>query len=266
MRLAAAVLVVLAIALPGVARADEPANAQRAISASEASIGQMLPNVEFTRSNGVRVRLADYLGKPLLVTLVYTSCVDVCPTLIESLLPAVAEARKSLGPDSFSVVTIGFDVAKDTPERMRTFAAVRGVNLANWHFLSTDQDNLDRLSQAVGFGIFARAGSWDHLAQVTLVDAGGRVRQQIYGAVFDPPLVVEPLKYLVLGRELPLNSLDRLIQRVKFFCTVYDATAGRYYFNYSLFLNIAIGILCFATVLVLLVREWRSGRSGARPT
>ena len=266
MKLALAVLVLLGLALPQSVSAGEPSRASLALETSSAAIGRVLPDMEFTQSNGARVRIADSRGKPLIVTLVYTSCVDVCPTLIESLLPAVSEARKAFGADSFSVVTIGFDTAKDTPERMRMFGAARGVNLANWHFLSADQDNLDRLAQAVGFGIYARAGSWDHLAQVTLVDAQGRVRQQVYGAIFEPPLVVEPLKYLLLGRDLPLNSIERLIDRVKFFCTVYDASSGRYYFNYSLFLSIAIGTACFTIVLILLIREWRRGRGGVRPT
>jgi len=78
------------------------------------------------------------------------------------------------------------------------------------------------------------------------------------------PLIVEPLKNLVLGRELPLSSLDRLIDRVKFFCTVYDPYSGRYYFNYSLFMSIAIGIACFGLVLAVLVREWRRASASSR--
>jgi len=244
--------------------ADEPSIAQRALNLSRAAEGQVLPDISLTRIDGQTVRLADYRGKPLLVTLVYTSCVDVCPTLIESLHPAVIEARRALGPDSFSVISVGFDVGRDTPERLRSFARAHGVDVPNWSFLSADADNLDSLARSVGFAYYARAGSWDHLAQVSVIDAQGRVRQQIYGAVFEPPLIVEPLKNLVLGRELPLSSLDRLIDRVKFFCTVYDPYSGRYYFNYSLFMSIAIGIACFGLVLAVLVREWRRASASSR--
>ena len=245
--------------------AEGVSTAQKAAQVSQSALGQALPDLAFTRIDGRMVKLSEYRGKPLLVTLVYTSCVDVCPTLIENLYPAVAEARRTLGPDSFSVITVGFDVGKDTPQRMRAFASAHGADLPNWAFLSADEENLDRLARSVGFAYYGRAGTWDHLAQVSVIDADGRLRQQIYGAVFEPPLIVEPLKSLVFGRDLPLASLGSLIDRVKFFCTVYDPSSGRYYFNYSLFLNIAIGFLCFGRVLGMLMQEWRRG-SGSRPS
>jgi protein SCO1/2 len=169
----------------------------------------------------------------------------------------VRAAQRALGQDAFNVVTIGFDTRSDTPERMRAFARQQGVDLPNWRFLSTDEATLERIAEAVGFSIFTRAGGFDHLAQITIVDAAGRIYQQAYGAVFDPPLVVEPLKDLVLGRARAIASLQDLVDKIKFFCTVYDPGSGRYYFNYSLFIGIAIGTLSFASVLVLLIREWR---------
>ncbi|RME98806.1 MAG: SCO family protein, partial [Alphaproteobacteria bacterium] len=196
-------------------------------------------------------------GKPLLVTLVYTSCADVCPTLIESLYPAVKEAQSALGQDSFSVITVGFDVRNDTPERMRLLARERGVDLPNWHFLAADRDNLDALARAVGFAIYARPGGYDHIAQVSLIDRDGKLYQQVYGAVFEPPVIIEPLKDLVFGRYRPVASLQNVIDRIKLFCTVYDPASGRYYFDYSLFAGIAIGLLCLGLILAFIVREWR---------
>lgn len=231
-----------------------------AVDASRGALGRSLPDATFTDVNGSRVRLADFKGKPLLITLIYTSCADVCPTLVQNLYPAVRAGQRTLGADSFNVITIGFDTRSDTPERMRRFAREQGVDLPNWWFVSADEATLEKVAEAVGFSIFSRAGGFDHLAQVTVVDATGSVYQQVYGAVFDPPLVVEPLKDLVFGRSRPIASFTDLVDRIKFFCTVYDPGKGRYYFNYSLFIGIAIGMISFGTVLVLLIREWR--RSG----
>ena len=68
---------------------------------------------------------------------------------------------------------------------------------------------------------------------------------------------------LVFQRGAPLSSLSRLVDRVKYFCTVYDPNSGRYYFNYSLFMGIAIGIGCFGFALIVLIREWRKGEAGS---
>lgn len=253
-------ILLIALSIAGISAAASAGPRDRAgeaASASQGALGRELPEAVFTDTRGRQVRLADYRGKPLLVTLIYTSCADVCPTQIQNLYPAVRAAQKALGHDSFNVITVGFDTRSDTPDRMRAFARQQGVDLPQWQFLSTDEATLERLAATVGFSVFSRAGGFDHLSQITVVNAEGRIYQQIYGAVFDPPLVVEPLKDLVFGRSRPVASLQDLVDRIKFFCTVYDPGSGRYYFNYSLFIGIAIGAFSFAGVLGLLIREWR---------
>ncbi len=232
-------------------------NAQDALARSEAALGQRLPDLTFTDTEGKPVRLSDYLGKPLLISMIYTSCADVCPTLIESLHPAIRAAQKALGADSFAAITVGFDVRNDTPSRLRMFARTRGIDLPNWKFVAAEQDSLDALARAVGFGIYSRAGGFDHLAQVSLIDGKGQVSQQVYGSVFEPPVIVDPLKALVFGRNLPLRTLEGLIDRIRYFCTVYDPSSGRYYFNYSIFMTLGIGLASFALIILTLVREWR---------
>lgn len=246
------------------APAGAQSNAERAVAVSQAALGQRIPDLAFTQTDGRSVRLSNYRGKPLLITMIYTACVDVCPTLIENLGPAIEAARAALGPDSFSVITVGFDARHDTPERLQSFARARGTDQPNWWFLAGDEVNTNALAQAVGFAFYSRAGAYDHLAQVSIVDGEGRLYQQIYGAVFEPPLIVEPLKSLVFNRDRPLVSLDRLVDRIKYFCTVYDPSSGRYYFNYSLFMGIVIGIVCFGLVLAFLAKEWRRASGGMR--
>lgn len=242
--------------------AQETGKEQRALQTSRAALGTQLPDITLQDHTGTPVSITDFRNKPLLVTLVYTSCADVCPTLIETLYPAVKEAQQALGEDSFSVLTVGFDVRQDTPERMRLLASRHGVDLPNWRFLSADQDNLDALARAVGFAIYSRPGGYDHLAQVSLVDKEGKLYQQVYGAIFEPPVIVEPLKDLVFGRYRPVTSFQNIIDRIKLFCTVYDPNSGRYYFDYSLFAGIAIGLLCLSLILGFILREWRRPPSG----
>ena len=224
---------------------------------SEDAKGRALPNIELTNVDGRKVRLSEYRGKPLLVTLVYTDCVDVCPTLIENLHPAVEAAGAALGYDSFSVITVGFDTRQDTPKKLKAFAQARGVDLPNWKFLSADSDSLDALARTVGFGFYSRPGGFDHFSQVSLIDSKGQLYGQVYGAVFNPPVVVEPLKKLVFGIDASLDSFSDIVDRIKFFCTVYDPRGGRYYFNYSLFIGLGIGLACLCLVMFVIMREWR---------
>ena len=62
--------------------------------------------------------------------------------------------------------------------------------------------------------------------------------RQVYGQVFDTPLLVDPLLELVLGRPQPAQSLlSVLSNKIKLFCTVYDPRSDGYYDNYSFFLE-----------------------------
>jgi protein SCO1/2 len=261
-----AALAMIGLASPAIAATDTVDRSKALFDRSQAAIGTPLPDVAFRDTNGKTVRLSDYRGRPLLVTLIYTGCTNICPTLIANMIPAVEAANAALGTESFSVVTVGFDLRQDTPDRLRAFARERGAELPNWTFLAADQPALDALAAAVGFGFFSRPGGFDHFAQVSLVDGEGRLQGQVYGSVFDPPVIVDPLKALVFNRAAPISSFDRLVDRIKFFCTTYDPNSGRYYFNYSLFIGIGIGLLSFAVVGTMLVREWRrtsEGRAGS---
>ncbi len=235
---------------------------QETLAKSRAVLGDTLPDLAFRDTEGRTVRLGELRGRPLLISLVYTACADVCPTLIQNLYPIIENAIEMFGADSFRVVTIGFDAARDTPERMRSFARTQGVDLPGWLFLSADQETVDRLTEAVGFTIYPLAGGFGHLAQVTVVDSEGRIYRQIYGATFEPPQIFEPLKDLVYGRYRPMSGFEDVLDRIRLFCTIYDPDSGRYYFNYSLIIRIVIGSGALLLVLLVIVREWR--RSPAR--
>jgi protein SCO1/2 len=249
-----ALLLGLALGAPPVAAAvpDETT----ALAASRAAIGRRVDGLRFVESSGATLTLDRYRGRPLLVNLVYTACSDVCPTVVQNLYPAVEIAREALGAEAFSVITVGFDPRHDTPERMRSFARQQGVDFSNWHFLSGDRATIDALAEAVGFTFYPSAAGFDHLAQVSVIDADGRVYQQVYGGIFEPPAIVEPLKDLVFGRGRSIWSSKGLLDRVKLFCTIYDPRTGRYYFSYSLFIGIAVGGTGLAGFGIFLLREW----------
>jgi protein SCO1 len=230
---------------------------EAALQLSQGAVGGGLPDLAFQDATGRKITTADLRGKPLLVTLIYTSCSDVCPVIIESLAPAAKAAEDTLGKGSFNILTIGFDTRTDTPERMRAFAQAHNVGADNWHFVGSDKETVERLAAAVGFDYFSTVGGFDHMAQVTLLDKTGTIYRQIYGSTFEPPAIVEPLKQLVLGGERSIFSLAGLGDRVKLFCTVYNPVTGRYYFNYALLVSIFVGAGCLLGVLVFLIREAR---------
>lgn len=231
-----------------------------ALKISRDAIGNMLPNYTFTNSMGQAVSLSDFAGKPVLINLIYTSCMHTCPMIVETLSRSVDVAREALGQDSFTVLTIGFDTQIDTPERMAGYARMRHVGDENWFLLSGDETTVQALADDLGFQFYRSPTGFDHLAQVSVIDEASVVYRQIYGVRLTVPVVVEPLKQLVFGRKTGYTSFTGLSNQVKLFCTIYDPSTGRYHFDPSFIISIALGLLFLSGVAIVFIRSWWSFR------
>lgn len=242
--------------------------AAAALERSEAAIGRQVGAHRLSAADGTAFGLAELRGRPLVVSLVYTSCSSVCPATTQNLKRAVARARAALGENSFAVLTVGFDARNDTPARLAAFAAdqdIAGDPL--WRVASADAATIDALLDDVGFSYSAAAGGFEHVAQTTLVDAQGYVRRQVYGDDFPIQMFVEPLKGLVFGTQTRSLSLADLADRVRFLCTVYDPMSGRYRTDYAIFLGIGLGAASLVLMAWVIVGLWRGVRrhpAGAR--
>ena len=229
-----------------------------ALATSQAAVGNQLGAHRLTDVDGNAVSLQQFRGKPVVLSMVYTSCYQICPMTTRHLSEVVEKARDALGDDSFNVVMVGFDTPVDTPDAMRYFANKQGVYSKNWQLLSTDRQTVEALSSDLGFLFFPSSNGFDHLIQASVIDAEGKVYRQVYGQVFDTPLLVDPLIELVLGRSPPEQPLlANLVNRVKLFCTTYDPARDGYYFDYSLFIGMLIGATIIGIGGMVVVRGIR---------
>lgn len=228
-----------------------------ALALSQAAMGQVLGDYEFLDGNGKRITLASMRGKPVIISLIYTSCYHICPTVTTNLARVVDIARAALGDDSFSVLTIGFDTPVDTPDKMRLFAKQRSIDHNNWHFVSASADTMQRLARDVGFSYFSTPKGFDHMIQATLVDADGKIYRQVYGMAPEPPALVEPLKEILYGKQVSASPLDGWINNIKLFCTVYDPSTGRYHFDYSIFIALGLAFLMLGGTAWFIISAWR---------
>ena len=246
------------ILLPVAGATSDPAfDYDRALEISQDAIGRQVGDHKFIDSDGRVLTLSQLRGKPLVLSMVYTSCYQICPMTTRHLSKIVQKARAALGDDSFAVAVVGFDSAVDTPDAMRYFAAKQGISDQGWLLLSTDPPTIKALSEDLGFVYFPSSNGFDHLIQTTVIDAESRVYRQVYGQVFDTPLLVDPLIELILGRKAPEQPLlANLVRKIKLFCTTYDPVRDGYYFDYSLFLGMLIGATIILFVGTVVVRGW----------
>jgi len=232
-----------------------------ALSFSQDAIGRTLGEFQLRNTDGQAFELSALRGRPMVVSMIYTSCHHVCPRITRNLANTVDVAREALGEDAFSVVTVGFDWKVDTPDQMKQFAAQHGgADQTDWHFLAADANSVDALSDNLGFLFFASAKGFDHLAQTTVVDSEGKIYRQVYGVDIDKQSLVEPLKELVFNTPRSAGFIEHWVSTFKLFCTVYDPNSDRYRFDYSIFMMIFVGILSLGAVATFIIREWRHAR------
>lgn len=230
---------------------------QEAMNLSQAAIGRSVADVEFVTARGERLRLSQLSGRPVVVSMVYTSCVHICAPTTAALRGAVREARATLGAKSFAILSVGFDTRNDTAERMGAFARELKIDDPDWYFASASQTDIASLSHDLGFMYAPAAGGFDHLVQTTILDERGRVYRQLYGQSFLGTTLIDPLRRIRLGSSPVIEGAPGVLERVRLLCTVFDPKSGRYRLDYSLALAGALGLLFTLTAGLYIGRNWR---------
>ena len=235
------------------------------LRASQSAIGRQISDFTLLDREGRPVRLSRYRGKPLLVSFIYTGCFEVCPLTTKSLQNAVEAGRDVFGTNQYNVVSIGFNQPADTPLALKAFARQHRIDQPNWEFLSPHASIVESLAREFGFGYAATPAGFDHVLQVSLLDAEGRIYRQIYGDEINADSLGEPLKQLM--RNAPVAeqlNLDDLIERVRILCTVYDPKTGKYRVDYRILIEVAGGVTFALAMLWFFIAEWWARRKARR--
>ena len=233
-------------------------NPESAYKYSQSAVGKTIGNYRFLGTDGKRLNLDQFRGEPLIISMVYSSCFDICPAITMNLASAVDKARKVLPDKKFNVISIGFDTLHDSPAAMKLFARQYDVSGDNWKVVSGSPDAVERLAADTGFIYYRSARGFDHLMQTTLVDADGKVDTQIYGENFDATLLVEPLKQLYFGGIASVTNVESFVNRVRLFCTIYDPKTDAYKFDNSFFIGMALSAIVLLLMGNFVVRNvWR---------
>jgi protein SCO1/2 len=180
-------LVVLALATLGSLTLVTPRGAPQHTS-QEPPLPKIAPAPAFalTSQDGAQVTLADFRGKVVAVTFIFTLCTATCPILT----PMMSFVQDQLGNDfgrKIAFVSITVDPERDTPEVLKLYAQAFGANLAGWSFLTGNQDAIQEVTRRYGvYASKAEGGNVDHTFLTSIVDRNGILRVQYLGVRFDP--------------------------------------------------------------------------------
>ncbi len=231
------------------ARADENRPIPLRSVAFDQKLGEQVPlDLEFRDEAGKTVRLGDYFGKkPVVLTLVYYTCRDLCPLLLDGLVRTLRPLSFDIGRQ-FDVLTVSFD-PRDTPvlaaAKKQDFIQRYGRPGAaeGWHFLTGQPSSIQRLTRAVGFRYTydAQTQEFAHATGVMLLTPQGKTARYFYGIDFSP-------RDMRLGLiEASENKIGSPIDQLLLFCYHYDPATGKY----GIIITNVIRLAGIATVLAL---------------
>ena len=155
------------------------------VSEAELAVGDMLPDHSFTSEAGETVRFADFRGKALAFTFIFTRCpiADFCPRMSKNLARARERLIEADTPSNWQFLSISFDPEFDNPQVLKKYADIyREGDATNWLFASASTDTLAKLAPQVDL-MFKReqGGSIGHNLRTVVVDPSGKVYRQFDG-------------------------------------------------------------------------------------
>lgn len=173
------------------------------LALASAAVAERLPRIgpapEFmlTKQDGERIALRDFRGKVLAITFIYTSCKDTCPLLTAKMVGLQSRLGADFGRSVY-FLSITVDPKIDTPDTLKHYAEMLGVNLSGWAFLTGTSVEIGKVAKE--YGIYykkAPRGDVDHTFLTSLVDQRGTIRVQYMGVRFDPDEMHRDLRSLL---------------------------------------------------------------------
>jgi protein SCO1/2 len=197
----------------------------------EQRLNERVPlDLKFRDDAGREVTLHDYFnkGKPVVLTLVFYKCPSVCDTVLTGVLGSIRSLSFDAGRE-YEVLTVSFD-PRETPEmaaeKKRNFVARynRPGGEQGWHFLVGDQENIRRLTEAVGFHYTydEKTNQFAHAAGIMILTPDGRLSRYFYGLEYFP----NDMRFGLM--EASDNKIGSLAEKLLLYCYHYDPATGRY--------------------------------------
>ena len=220
-----------------------------------------IDSLHFKDESGQDVALSNYFrkGKPVIITLVYYGCPNLCTFMLNGLSNGLRSFAWNLG-EKFEIVTVSIN-----PNEGSTLASQKKVaylkeygrtgSEKGWHFLTGQQDQIEKLAGTLGFGYHydPETKQYAHGSAIFVLTPEGKLSRILYGIDF-------PEKNLKLALlEASSGKVGTVIDRFLMYCYQYNPNS-RGYALYAMRLVQAGGAITLLFLGIFMFLLWRRER------
>jgi protein SCO1/2 len=156
---------------------------------------ELMPNMALWDQDGRLVTKKDFLGHPLALNFIFTSCraARMCPASTACMKQLGDVLAKHPSAADIRLVTITFDPETDVPAVLRTYADGYGIDAKRHRFLTGDAGQIKDLMRHYGIQTLRDDGTIVHNAALIVISPEGRIVYRSEGPSFDAEEVANRL-------------------------------------------------------------------------
>ena len=150
--------------------------------------GEDVPDFSFTNQDGKRISLAQYRGKVLFVTFIYTRCPfpDFCPRMSSNFSEIYKQVSSNPSLAKAQLLSVSFDPEHDTPKVLRDY----GFHVAQthdaalfrrWQFAAPKAEELPKIADFFALTIQPEGGMITHNLSTVVIGPDGKIVQWYHG-------------------------------------------------------------------------------------
>ncbi len=166
--LASGALFVVALASAVGREESAPASGERRFEGATLPAGLKAPDFRLSDQDGERIAMRDLRGEPVIVTFLYTTCEDTCPSQAQQVRATLDELSEDV-----AALAVAVDPPRDTPDSARAFLAEQGLT-GRMAFALGTRAQLEPVWR--GFAVQPQRDDLEHTARLVIVDGEGLQR------------------------------------------------------------------------------------------
>lgn len=149
-------------------------------------VGEATPDFTLLDQEGRTVTAARFRGKKVVLNFIFTRCpiATMCPAATQK-MSELQQAVKTAGLSDVEFVSVSLDPEYDTPGVLKEYAELRGLDLANWSFLTGPDAAVRHLLAQMGIIREFEGATIKHNLATVLIDPSGRITHRVDGSRWD---------------------------------------------------------------------------------